>query len=66
MHSVIHNFSYFVQQEVLYDLAEKDVALFRTVYRHVPMYFPTLIVMILSCLFYWALSWYLEKVFPGN
>ncbi len=30
------------------------------------MYFPTLIVMIFSCIFYWMLSWYLEKVFPGE
>ncbi|CAF2516694.1 unnamed protein product [Rotaria sp. Silwood2] len=54
------------QQAVLYDLAKKDVAVFRTIYRYVPMYFPTLIVMLLSCIFYWALSWYLEKVFPGQ
>ncbi|CAF3562792.1 unnamed protein product [Adineta steineri] len=54
------------QQAVLYDLAKKDVALFRTVYRHVPVYFSTLTVMILSCFFYWGLSWYLEKVFPGE
>ncbi|UJR08477.1 hypothetical protein I4U23_012744 [Adineta vaga] len=54
------------QQAILHDLANKDVALFRTIYRFVPMYFPTLIVMIFSCLFYWCLSWYLEKVFPGE
>ncbi len=30
------------------------------------MYFPTLIVMIFSGIFYWILSWYLEKVFPGE
>ncbi|CAF1375172.1 unnamed protein product, partial [Rotaria sordida] len=54
------------QQAVLYDLANKDVAIFRTIYSYVPMYFPTLIVMLLSCVFYWALSWYLEKIFPGE
>ncbi|CAF3818339.1 unnamed protein product [Rotaria sp. Silwood1] len=54
------------QQAVLYDLAKKDVEIFRTIYRNVPMYFPTLIVMLLSCVFYWTLSWYLEKVFPGE
>jgi hypothetical protein len=42
------------------------MAWFQTIYRYVPMYFPTLILMLLSCVFYWALSWYLEKVFPGN
>ncbi len=30
------------------------------------MYFPTLIIMIFSCIFYWMLSWYLEKLFPGE
>lgn len=30
------------------------------------MYFPTLVVMLLSCLFYWLVSWYMEKVFPGK
>jgi hypothetical protein len=50
----------------MHDLAFKDVALFRTVYRRVPMYFPTLIVMLCSCVFYWILSWYIEKVFPGQ
>ncbi|CAF3666934.1 unnamed protein product [Rotaria sp. Silwood1] len=54
------------QQTVLYDLANKDVAIFRTIYSYVPMYFPTLIIMLLSCVFYWILSWYLEKVFPGE
>ncbi|CAM4800916.1 unnamed protein product [Rotaria magnacalcarata] len=54
------------QQAILHDLARKDVALFRTSYSNVPMYFPTLIIMILSCVFYWLLSWYLEKVFPGE
>ena len=34
-------------KQVLHDLAYKDVALFRTIYRYVPMYFPTLIIMIL-------------------
>jgi len=42
------------------------MALFQTIYRYVPMYFPTLILMLLSSVFYWTLSWYLEKVFPGN
>ena len=50
----------------MHDLAFKDVALFRTIYRRVPMYFPTLIVMLCSCVFYWILSWYIEKVFPGQ
>ncbi|CAF4553933.1 unnamed protein product, partial [Rotaria sp. Silwood2] len=54
------------QQLILHDLAKKDVALFRTIYRNVPIYFPTLIIMIISCVFYWMLSWYLEKVFPGE
>ncbi|UJR37764.1 hypothetical protein I4U23_030457 [Adineta vaga] len=54
------------QQAVLYDLAIKDVAIFQTVYRHVPVYFSTILVMIFSTLFYWALSWYYEKVFPGE
>jgi ABC-type lipoprotein export system ATPase subunit len=51
---------------VLHDLAGKDLSLFRTIYRYVPMYFPTLIIMIFSGGFYWLLSWYLEKVFPGE
>ena len=51
---------------VLHDLAERDVAFFQTIYRYVPMYFPTLIIMMFSCLFYWLLSWYFEKVFPGE
>ncbi|CAF3720568.1 unnamed protein product, partial [Rotaria sordida] len=54
------------QQAVLHDLAEKDISLFQSIYRYVPIYFPTLIVMIFSCIFYWLLSWYLEKVFPGE
>ncbi|CAF1239735.1 unnamed protein product [Adineta ricciae] len=54
------------QQAILHDLANKDVKLFETIYRFVPMYFPTLIVMLCSCLFYWCLAWYLEKVFPGE
>ncbi|CAF3526948.1 unnamed protein product [Rotaria sp. Silwood1] len=53
------------QQAILHDLANKDISVFQTIYRNVPMYFPTLIIMILSCMFYWVLSWYLEKVFPG-
>ncbi|CAF1011366.1 unnamed protein product [Rotaria sordida] len=53
------------QQAILHDLAKIDVSLFRTIYYNVPMYFPTLIIMIFSCIFYWVLSWYLEKVFPG-
>ncbi|CAF3487847.1 unnamed protein product [Rotaria sp. Silwood1] len=53
------------QQAILHDLAKKDISVFQTIYRHVPMYFPTLIIMIFSCMFYWILSWYLEKVFPG-
>ncbi|CAF4318595.1 unnamed protein product, partial [Rotaria sp. Silwood2] len=53
------------QQAILHDLAKINVSVFRTIYRNVPMYFPTLIIMIASCIFYWALSWYLEKVFPG-
>ncbi|CAF0941667.1 unnamed protein product [Adineta steineri] len=54
------------QQAVLHDLAYKDLAVFQTIYRHVPIYFVTLIIMIASCVFYWILSWYLEKVFPGE
>ncbi len=30
------------------------------------MYFPTLMVMVFSSIFYWILSWYLEKIFPGE
>ncbi|CAF4107133.1 unnamed protein product, partial [Rotaria sp. Silwood2] len=45
------------QQAVLHDLAEKDVSLFQSIYRYVPIYFPTLIIMICSCIFYWILSW---------
>ncbi|CAF4673197.1 unnamed protein product, partial [Rotaria sp. Silwood2] len=52
------------QQLILHDLAKKDVALFRTIYRNVPIYFPTLIIMIISCVFNGMLSWYLDKVFP--
>ncbi|CAF4083873.1 unnamed protein product [Adineta steineri] len=54
------------QQAISHDLAYKDVALFQTIYRHVPMYFVTLFIMIVSCVFYWILSWYLEKVFVGE
>ncbi|CAF4092876.1 unnamed protein product, partial [Adineta steineri] len=54
------------QQAVLHDLAYKDIALFQTIYRHVPIYFVTLFIMMVSCVFYWILSWYLEKVFPGE
>ncbi|CAF1308472.1 unnamed protein product [Rotaria magnacalcarata] len=54
------------QQTVLYDLANKDVELFQSIYRFVPQYFPTLITMLLSSVFYWILSWYLEKIFPGE
>ncbi|CAF3863736.1 unnamed protein product [Adineta steineri] len=53
-------------QAISHDLAYKDVALFQTIYRHVPMYFVTLFIMIVSCVFYWILSWYLEKVFVGE
>ena len=51
---------------VLHDLAERDLPLFRTIYRYVPMYFPTLVIMILSGAFYWLVSWYFEKIFPGE
>lgn len=51
---------------LLHDVANKKVAYFQPIYRHVPMFFPTLMLMVLSCLFYWFLSWYLEKVFPGK
>ncbi|CAF3806236.1 unnamed protein product [Adineta steineri] len=54
------------QQAILHEFAYKDVAVFQTIYRHVPIYFVTLIIMIVSCVFYWILSWYLEKVFPGE
>ncbi|CAF3912977.1 unnamed protein product, partial [Adineta steineri] len=54
------------RQAYLHDLAYKDVALFQTIYRHVPIYFVTLFIMIVSCVFYWILSWYLEKVLPGE
>ncbi|CAF4093815.1 unnamed protein product, partial [Adineta steineri] len=54
------------QQAILHELAYKDVAFFQTIYRHVPIYFVTLFIMIVSCFFYWILSWYLEKVFPGE
>ena len=50
----------------LHELAMKDVLFVETIYRHVPMYLPTLTVMIASCLFYWLCSWYIEKVFPGD
>ena len=51
---------------ILHDLSGKNVAVFRTIYRYVPIYFLTLIVMICSCIFYWILSWYLEKIYPGE
>ncbi|CAF1197235.1 unnamed protein product, partial [Adineta steineri] len=54
------------QQVILHDLAYKNVAFFQTIYRHVPIYFVTLIIMIISCTFYWILSWYLEKVVVGE
>ncbi|CAF0858674.1 unnamed protein product [Adineta steineri] len=54
------------RQAILHELAYKDVALFQTIYRHVPIYFVTLIIMIVSCVFYWILSWYLEKIFVGE
>ncbi|CAF4304943.1 unnamed protein product, partial [Adineta steineri] len=54
------------QQAILHELAYKDVALFQPIYRHVPIYFVTLIIMIVSCVFYWILSWYLEKVLQGE
>ncbi|CAF3715850.1 unnamed protein product [Rotaria sp. Silwood1] len=54
------------QQAVLHDLAEKDISLFQSIYRYVPIYFSTLIIMICSCIFYWLLSWYFEKVFPSE
>ena len=51
---------------ILHDVANKDVVYFRAIYRHVPLFFPTLMLMLLSSLFYWFLSWYVEKVFPGT
>ena len=51
---------------VLHDLAGRNVSFFQTIYRDVPMYFPTLILMIISTGLYWLLSWYLEKIFPGE
>ncbi|CAF4356920.1 unnamed protein product, partial [Adineta steineri] len=54
------------QQAILHDLANTNVAFFQAIYRHVPIYFVTLFIMIVSCVFYWILSWYLEKVFPGE
>ncbi|CAM4906302.1 unnamed protein product [Rotaria socialis] len=54
------------QQAMLHDLGKIDVALFQIIYRNVPMFFSTLIIMICSSVFYWTLSWYLEKVFPGE
>ncbi|CAF5186839.1 unnamed protein product, partial [Rotaria magnacalcarata] len=52
------------QQAMLHDLGKIDVALFHIIYRNVPIFFATLIIMICSSVFYWTLSWYLEKVFP--
>ncbi|CAF1113916.1 unnamed protein product [Adineta steineri] len=54
------------RQAILHELAYKDVALFQTIYRHVPVYFVALIIMIVSCVFYWILSWYLEKVLQAD
>ena len=51
---------------VLHDLAQRDVSFFQIIYRDVPMYFPTIVLMIVSAGFYWLLSWYLEKLFPGE
>ncbi|CAF4052910.1 unnamed protein product [Adineta steineri] len=54
------------QQAILHELAYKDIVLFQPVYRYIPIYFVTLITMIVSCVFYWILSWYLEKVLQGE
>lgn len=62
---LIYAFSTF-QQLMLFDLAERNASFFESVYRSVPMYFLTLVIILVSCLFYWALSWYLEKIYPGT
>ena len=44
----------------------QDVQFFRSIYRDVPIFFPSLLVMISSSIFYAMCSWYVEKVFPGE
>ena len=60
------SFRCLIKQIVLHELAYKNMSYFQNIYRSVPMFSVTLVMMLLSCLFYWALSWYLEKVFPGT
>ncbi|UJR08715.1 hypothetical protein I4U23_012972 [Adineta vaga] len=54
------------QQAVLNEFAKRDISLFQEIYRGVPSYFCVLIIMMFSCAFYWLLSWYFEKIYPGE